>query len=410
MNLQIRAYVSQMPPTIKMKNKHAQYFTTHEVLQQTVFDFVRNRGETLLEPSFGAGHLLCKFLELDPHYPMQLFEIDESIPPIIHISPEHQQITYCDFMSVSPPQPPPRTIVGNPPYMKCKGSRNLYIDFVEKCFHLLDPNCGEMVFIIPSEFFKQTRAAGLITDMWEAGAFTDFLFPNDETMFDNASVDVVVFRYVKGVNQQDLVAVNGGHKRISFSNGIITLNTDEDDIPRKTIGETCDVFVGIVSGRDEVYRNETHGNVEVLTDKDTIHKFVLIDKFPSDSRERDEYLESHKSKLMDRRIRKFNEKNWFEWGALRNIDKMRNMCGRECVYVRTVTRKDIVAFKGRVQYFGGSLICIVPTEATEIDAIVKTLNSPEYRENYTYSGRFKIGQKQVSISKYRDTCLTLKCI
>ncbi len=393
-----------MPPTIKLKNKHAQYFTTHEVLQQTVFDFVRNRGETLLEPSFGAGHLLCKFLELDPQYPMQLFEIDESIPPIIRISPEHQQITYCDFMDVDTIVPCIRTIVANPPYMKLKGSRNLYIDFVEKCFHLLDPNSGEMVFIIPSEFFKQTRAAGLITNMWESGAFTDFLFPNDETLFDNASVDVVVFRYVKGVNQPDLVSVNGEHKRVSFSNGVITLNNDDDDdnVLGKAIGETCDVFVGIVSGRDEVYRSELHGNVEVLTDKDTIHKFVLIDKFPSGIRERDEYLESHKSELMDRRIRKFSEKNWFEWGALRNIDKMRNMCGRECVYVRTVTRKDVVAFRGRVQYFGGSLICIVPKEETEIDAIVKTLNSTEYRKNYTYSGRFKIGQKQVSISKYRD--------
>ncbi len=387
------------------KSEHAQYFTTNGMLQQAVFDFVRNRGEPLLEPSFGAGHLLTKFLESDPHYPMQLFEIDASVTPVICVSPEHQQITYCDFMNTAyVSSVSPRTIVANPPYMKRKGARNLYIDFVEKCFQILDPTGGEMVFIIPSEFFKQTRAARLITNMWDAGAFTDFLFPNDETLFENANVDVVVFRYVKDTlqkqKQNDLVTANGLHKQISFSNGIITLNTEQHI--GTVIGEICDVFVGIVSGRDELYRNEEHGNIEVLSDKDNIQKFILIDQFPSGIRERDAYLESHKTELMSRRIRKFSEKNWFEWGALRNVDKMRSMWGRECVYVRTVTRKDIVAFKSTVQYFGGSLICIVLKEGScaSLDAIIQTLNSPEYRQNYTYSGRFKIGQKQVSISTF----------
>ena len=401
------------------KPEHAQYFTTNGMLQQTVFDFVRNRGEPLLEPSFGAGHLLTKFLESDPHYPMQLFEIDESVTPIIRVSPEHQQITYCDFMNTAyVSSVSPRTIVANPPYMKRKGTRNLYIDFVEKCFQLLDPAGGEMVFIIPSEFFKQTRAAKLITSMWDAGAFTDFMFPNDETLFENANVDVVVFRYVKDTlqkqQQNDSVTVNGLQKQISFSNGIITLNQIGTGIDAGiSIGEICDVFVGIVSGRDEIYRNEEHGNIKVLSDKDNIQKFILLDQFPSGNRERDAYLESHKPELMSRRIRKFSEKNWFEWGALRNVDKMRSMWGRECVYVRTVTRKDIVAFKGTVQYFGGSLICIVLASNTEgvlaegsneftLDAIVQTLNSPEYRQNYTYSGRFKIGQKQVSISTFNN--------
>ena len=179
------------------KPEHAQYFTTNGMLQQTVFDFVRNRGESLLEPSFGAGHLLIKFLESDAHYPMQLFEIDESVTPIIRVSPEHQQITYCDFMNTAyVSSVSPRTIVANPPYMKRKGARNLYIDFVEKCYNLLEEN-GELIFIVPTDFLKLTCASKILNIMMNNGTFTHIFHPNDEKMFENANIDIIVFRYYK---------------------------------------------------------------------------------------------------------------------------------------------------------------------------------------------------------------------
>ncbi len=402
-----------MPP----KKQHAQYFTTNETLQHTVFEMVRNKNELLLEPSFGAGHLLREFLYSNPTYPMHLCEIDAEIIPVIQLSPEHQKITHanfleCEYTSIY------RTIVGNPPYAKRKGLRNIYIDFVEKCFRLLDPNGGEMVFIIPSEFFKMTRAAGLITEMCNSGAFTDFVYPNDETLFEGASIDVVVFRYVRGISNHWAI-VNGINKRIEFANGIITFSDAEDDCSEgPTIGDICDVFVGIVSGRDDVFRmvgqhermEMEDGIIHVLADKDVMHKYIMIQHFPSNNPCINEYLLQHKLELMSRRIRRFDENNWFEWGALRNIEKMRHLWGRPCIYVRTLTRQDTVAFKGTVQYFGGSLICIVPKDEPGecvLDNIVNMMNSDKYRNNYVYSGRFKIGQKQVSVSK---TNMALKCI
>ena len=53
-----------------MKKTLGQYFTTSEELQTFIFEKVQNKGEFLMEPSFGAGHLLKKFIEYDKNYPM----------------------------------------------------------------------------------------------------------------------------------------------------------------------------------------------------------------------------------------------------------------------------------------------------------------------------------------------------
>jgi adenine-specific DNA-methyltransferase len=62
-----------------------------------------------------------------------------------------------------------------------------------------------------------------------------------------------------------------------------------------------------------------------------------------------------------------------------------------------MTRQKEVAWKGTVQYFGGSLLCMVPKEeGIDLDRVVRILNDPETKNNYMYSGRFKIGHKQLS--------------
>ena len=69
------------------------------------------------------------------------------------------------------------TIIGNPPYIRTKRG-NLYIDFIKKCYHLLD-DCGELIFIVPSDFLKLTSASKLLKEMLENGSFTNIFHPND---------------------------------------------------------------------------------------------------------------------------------------------------------------------------------------------------------------------------------------
>ena len=59
----------------------------------------------------------------------------------------------------------------------------------------------------------------------------------------------------------------------------------------------------------------------------------------------------------------------------------------------------VVCLSGRVQYFGGNLLIAVPkdksTTIKKIDCIVDYINSTEFRSNYMYSGRFKIGHRNL---------------
>ena len=137
----------------------------------------------LLEPSFGAGHLLKKFLESNPAYPMTCYELDATIEPIVALVGPAQQVIYADFLQqLLHTQDTFQTIVANPPYVKMAKGHNLYVTFIQRCFDLLTPN-GEMVFIVPSDFLKVTSAAPMIDAMTAAGSFTDFWFPHDETLF-----------------------------------------------------------------------------------------------------------------------------------------------------------------------------------------------------------------------------------
>ena len=82
-----------------------------------------------------------------------MYEIDSEIKLLNKI--EKNKVMYCDFMKQTITKTY-KTIIGNPPYVKTKKG-NLYIDFIEKCYNLLDNN-GELIFIVPSDFLKLTSA------------------------------------------------------------------------------------------------------------------------------------------------------------------------------------------------------------------------------------------------------------
>lgn len=372
------------------KKELGQYFTISQMLQSFVFDKVKHKSSCLLEPSFGAGHLLKRFKEYDDDYPMVCCELDESVEPVVSFN-AHQTIIYGDFTQEKLGAKF-KTIIGNPPYVKQK-SGNLYIRFIELCYDLLHDD-GEMIFIVPSDFIKLTSAASIIDKMTQNGSFTDFLFPHNEKLFEGASVDVVVFRYEKGCVSSK-TSVNGKEVHCNVNKGIITFS--DNLILGHPVESAFDVHVGLVSGKDEVYR-VPFGNIDVLTDKGSIAKYVFAETFPTTNTQIDAHLLAHKDVLMSRRIKRFSESNWFEWGAPRNISSIRASWGRPCIYVKNMTRSKEVAFVGTVQYFGGTLICIIPKPDTnpELHDIVGYLNSGAFQTNYMYSGRFKIGHKQIS--------------
>lgn len=373
----------------KHKKDLGQYFTISDELQTFVFDKVRHKSARLLEPSFGAGHLLKKFKEYDENYPMVCYELDTNVKPIIAFN-EYQTPIYGDFTQQTVTSKF-RTIIGNPPYVK-QTTGNLFIKFVEICYECLADD-GELIFIVPSDFIKLTSASCIISKMSENGSFTDFLFPNNERLFEGASIDVVVFRYEKGAKNQK-TNVNGKEVFCNINKGIITFSDAE--VSGSSIDSRFDVYVGLVSGRDEIYRVPI-GNADILNDKGRVEKYIFTDTFPTNNAQIDAHLLANKAKLLERKIKKFNEKNWFEWGAPRNISSIRNHWGKPCIYIRNMTRSKEVAFSGTVQYFGGALLCLVPKDGvTDIQKIIDYMNSPVFQKDYLYAGRFKMGHKQIS--------------
>jgi adenine-specific DNA-methyltransferase len=375
-----------------------QFFTKAEELQSFVFEAVKYKGAPLLEPSFGAGHLLAKFKEYDPSYPMTCFEIDATIPPVVAFN-EHQTVRYEDFVAVAATLPKFRTIIGNPPYVKQKGKANLYIRFIDLCFELLAHD-GEMIFIIPSDFIKLTSAAALITRMAAAGRFTDFFFPNNERMFEDAAIDVLVFRYQRGDVGNGCI-LNGSPSQYRVVSGILTFPTSvaSASTAASPLSDTFDAYVGLVSGKDDVYRNSEVANIDVLVDLGRTERFLFPEMFPTGSAAADAHLLANKDALLSRRIKKFSETNWWSWGAPRNLAAIRARWGAPCIYVRNMTRQRQVAAVGSVAYFGGTLICLVPKDpamsATELQTFADALNSETFQKDYMYAGRFKIGHKQL---------------
>lgn len=371
-----------------------QYFTTDRSLQDAVTIFIKNRPiDILLEPSIGRGDLVNLIKrDFGNNIIFDLYEIDDSIKPIIS---EH--VVYDDFLNASHGiYYTYKTIVMNPPYVRTK-SGNLYIDFIERCFELLDDDHGEMICIVPSDFFKLTASATLLNKLLASGNFTDIYHPHNDRLFHGATIDVLVFRYEKGcLDKNHIVSYNGTPRKIINTNGMVTFMSCGGHNSRRRLGDLFNIYVGMVTGKDEVYKNDI-GNINILCGDGISEKFIFVDdKFPSGDDMIDGHLLKNKDVLLSRKIRSFNETNWYEWGAPRNFSAIKKNWGRPCIYIHNLTRKAIVAFIGTVQYFGGNLLMMIPCDLSpDLTTTVQFLNSSDFKEQFIFSGRFKIGHKQL---------------
>ena len=169
-----------------------QYFTTSTELQEKVYSFILNKPSLILEPSMGRGDLINYVSERDNSIKFDAYEIDNTIN-ILNKYISRDKVIFGDFLEQSI-QTKYKTIIGNPPY-----ANNLHIHFIYRCYDLLEIG-GELVFIVPTNFFTDTRTSSLLDSMIRNGSFTHIYHPNNTDLFEGASVDVVVFRYCKDGN------------------------------------------------------------------------------------------------------------------------------------------------------------------------------------------------------------------
>lgn len=373
-----------------MSKKLGQYFTKNEILLEKLFEFHKNEADYILEPSIGQGHIVDFFKKRKKDQKFKMVEIDRKLKLLPSLIEE--PLTYANFLDLVFDDKY-KTIIGNPPYVKKKGS-NLYIDFIDKCFGLLDDE-GELIFIIPSDFFKLTSASKLIERMINQGNFTDIYHPHDENLFEEASVDILIFRYVKTNTLNKKISYNNKEKNIIMNNGSLIFS-DNDNKDMIKFSNYFDVYVGMVSGNENILKNDNYGNIEILNSKECKDKYIYIEKFPTKNDNLNKYMLDNKEDLQKRKVRKIDNSNWYEFGLPRNKKVIDLNKGKECLYIHNLTRKEEVCFKSNVQYFGGNLLMILPKNSNvNLSYLCTYFNSYEFKDNYLYSNRFIIKQKNI---------------
>jgi adenine-specific DNA-methyltransferase len=391
-DIKVKIHIKSSNKKMEIKHEWGQYFTTDIGLKEKLFNFILNKPKRILEPCVGRGDLVIYVLERFPKIKFDMYEIDTEIKLLEGI--DKNSVRYGDFLE----QKIPRfyeTIIGNPPYVKTRNG-NLYVKFIKKCYGLLSSK-GELIFIVPSAFLKLTGTSKLLEEMMSNGNITHIYHPHNEGLFEGASIDVIVFRYAKGVFENPQVLYNDERLYVTNTRGMITFEKEKKEDDFHAFEEYFDIYVGLVCGRENIFRTEL-GNIDVMKDEGEIYKYIYIKHFPCDDEKINGYLLENKEELLGRKIRKFNDSNWFEWGALRNIKVMEERKGEDCIYVRTITRKTEVSFVGKVGYFGGGLIMLIPTKDVNLHSVVEYLNSEKFKKNFMFAKRFKIGHRQISNS------------
>lgn len=382
--------------------ERGQFFTESLELRKSVFDLCRNKGRSL-EPSAGTGCISEYFKDNGKRIDVSV-EIDESL------NFKDKDIIIMNFFDYSVEEKFD-TIVGNPPYVKNNlieelekieteySSLNLYLYFIEKSFNHLNDK-GEIVFIIPREFFTSSRASGIRETLYNNGTITDVIDYQERKMFDDADPYVVIIRYEKGnLSHSTNYVVDGKSsvKKEIFQNGFIKF-IKKEGVP---LSDFFEVKVGIVSGANDIYQNDELGNVEIIC-SDFIRtkkrkKFIFFERdYPKSILE---YLSKFKERLISRRIRDFDEDNWFEWGAVRNLEEMKK--SGSCIYVNSKTREERPFFKEEVGYFDGSILALIPKENLDLDEWVELLNNN--RDSFAEQGMVvgnKLQLTQNSLSNF----------
>ena len=382
---------------LKEKDKYGQFFSKNPLIRKVIQSLISNDG-TILEPSVGEGDLI--------------FGLEPKNPTLIDFKPKVLDINGVPVLQMDffdyPIENKFDTIIGNPPFVKYKfldesvkanvdhygynKKSNLYYFFIHKCIEQLEDS-GELIFITPKEFMYNVGAIILRNYMYNNGTITHFIDCGEKKLFSDASVpSLCIFRYEK----------NNIIKRTKFWESFDSyINKDEfidipmsimndqfcfcDETEQTILSDYFDVKVGVVSGMDPFY----------LTDRDAdgifVHRFRTnsgyknyyffdninnINDLPEDIR--DLFL-ANKEKLINRRIKKYTENDWWKYGAVRNLENM--LSDKQRIYVAPKTRIENPFFLGQAnELYSGALLGIFPKrDNIDLNKSINFFNSSVFK-------------------------------
>jgi adenine-specific DNA-methyltransferase len=413
---------------ITNKEKLGQFFTKSEFLLTDIVNLIKYKGRCL-EPSVGAGHIIEKIEKNKILFnEIICIELDEKINQICKNKVIHQNfLEYNKYEKFD-------CIIGNPPYVGFKffkdnewlseslvSGSNLYNYFIEKLVIYHMKNKSEMILILPKEFFNVTKGKNLREYMFKNGTITDVIDYDEQKVFEDANINTVIIRYEKGNMSHSTKYIRRNIKtkevdikiKIEYllkSSYIFCVNKLSDQ--KTYLSDIFNVMVGLVSGANEIFKvsnNNFKYTIDILTTKfketNLKEKYIYCDNYSlNDIRNEDEelykYIYSKKEYLKSRRIKKFNDDNFYHWGAIRNKQEMLDT-KTYCIYVSCKTRQKNPFIVAKSGYFDGSVLCLKPKKkmtVKKIKEICEILNSKIDFEEYNMlvNGRYSFGQKTLS--------------
>lgn len=341
---------------------------------------LRRRFGRTLDPAAGDGAFSsripgCTAVELDAHF----------APPGALVQ---------DFFAY-PVEEKFHCIIGNPPYVRYQyirngtralfeadrldGRANLYLFFIDKCLDHLAPG-GELIFITPRDFLKATSAAPLNERLYREGTITDFIELGDARVFDGALPNCAIWRFEKGnrthrTHDGRRMVLAGG--QLAFSRGIYSV----------PLADVFSVKVGAVSGADDIFASDSLGNVDFVCSHTArsgeTRRMIFNTPLPE--------LDAFKSRLIARRIRKFDESNWWQWGRQHHVSD------RARVYVNNRTRNAQPFFLHPSIHYDGSILALFPHHPhADLAALTALLNGVDWHElGFVCDGRFLFAQRSL---------------
>ena len=211
-------------PTHKVQ--HGQYYTSEDVTEFMVGLASVPKSARVLEPGYGEGAFLAPLLEAG-YTNVIGYDIDLKNQRAVQKRFGEKIEAHLQSFLEELPNKPFQLIIGNPPYVHWnniteetrsllaadgfwKAYANvewdlLYAFIIWSVEHLSDD--GELIFIVPYNWFSSTHAASLRRYLGDHGSFEELVHFSEYKLFDDCAPNALIFKYRKGARRHAFVQV-----------------------------------------------------------------------------------------------------------------------------------------------------------------------------------------------------------